>query len=348
MRLRGRGFAASAGLAIIAIAAAGCTSAEALPTSTPTPTPTYVSTYETPAPIVYAPLTGVVIDDPASLARPSLAAKIDNHPSARPQVGLETTDIVFEELVEGGLTRYVAVWHSTIPAEMGPVRSIRPMDPDIVSPLGGIIAYSGGQQKFVSLMRATEVHNAIHGQRDADPFMYRGKNAPAPHNVLVKAQELVASLADLAPPQQHFSFADSAANATAAREGSPVAGIDLRFGSSSTPAWRWDASAERWLRSQSGAIDVDATGAQLSAANVVVVRVPITTGLGLPKTELIGSGEAWVLSGGKAVHATWSKSDRSSIIRLVDDNGVVVRLAPGNSWIELVPNAGSADLVPAS
>ena len=72
--------------------------------------------------------------------------KIDNHEDARPQVGLNRTDLVFEELVEGGLTRYVAVWHSDVPDAVGPVRSIRPMDPDIVAPLGGIIAYSGGQQ----------------------------------------------------------------------------------------------------------------------------------------------------------------------------------------------------------
>lgn len=329
----------------VAIAAVGCTTIEA---PTPTPTPTYVSTYETPAPVVYAPLTGVVAADPSVLARPSLAAKIDNHPSARPQVGLETTDIVFEELVEGGLTRYVAVWHSNVPAELGPIRSIRPMDPDIISPLGGIVAYSGGQERFVVMMRNTPVHNAIHGQRDADPFMYRGKNAPAPHNVLVKAQELVSQRTDLAPPQQHFSFADSALAATAAREGSPVAGIDLRFGSASTPSWRWDAAAERWMRSQSAKPDTDFAGAQLSAVNVVVVRVPVTVSQSVPKTELIGSGEAWVLSGGKAVHATWSKGDRDAVIRLVDDTGAVVRLAPGNTWVELVPNAGSAELVPAS
>lgn len=76
-------------------------------------------------------------------------------------MGLQHTDIVFEELVEGGLTRYVAVWHSNVPAEIGPIRSIRPMDPDIISPLGGIVAYSGGQYRFVQLMRATPVHNAI-------------------------------------------------------------------------------------------------------------------------------------------------------------------------------------------
>ena len=344
MQLRGRRAIAGGALALVAIVAAGCTAPA--PVVTPTPTPTYVSTYETPAPLVYAPLTGVVVADPSTLARPSLAAKIDNHPDARPQIGLEATDFVFEELVEGGLTRYVAVWHSNLPAEIGPIRSIRPMDPDIISPLRGMVAYSGGQLRFVEMMRNTDVYNAIHGQRDADPYMYRGKNAPAPHNVLVRAQELVGQHLDLAPPQQHFSFADSAAAASAAVDGTPVAGINLKFGSSSHPSWVWDAASGRWLRSQSGAVDTDAAGVQLSAANVVIVRVPVSSGLGVPKTELIGSGEAWVLSGGKALHATWSKGDRSAIIRLVDDTGAVVKLAPGNSWIELVPNSGSADLVP--
>ncbi len=69
-----------------------------------------------------AALTGEAIEA-GSLSRPPLSAKIDNHPSARPQVGLDEADIVFEELVEGGLTRYVAVWHSSLPAEIGPVRS---------------------------------------------------------------------------------------------------------------------------------------------------------------------------------------------------------------------------------
>lgn len=348
MRVRGRGSAAGAVMAVVAIAAVGCTQAAPVPTAEPAPTPTYVSDYETPAPVVYAPLTGVAVDDPASLAHASLAAKIDNHPAARPQIGLDRTDLVFEELVEGGLTRYVAVWHSTLPEEIGPIRSIRPMDPDIVSPLRGIIAYSGGQLPFVQMMQRTEVYNAIHGQRDTDPYMFRGRNAPAPHNVIVKAQELVAAHADIAAPQQHFSFADAAAASTAAREGQPVAGIDLRFGSSSSPSWRWDAGLGRWLRAQSGKADMDADGAQLAAVNVVVVRVPVSHGLGVPKTELIGSGEAWVLSGGRAVHATWSKDDRTSVIRLVDDTGAVVRLAPGNSWIELVPVNGSAELVPAS
>ncbi|WP_187264918.1 DUF3048 domain-containing protein [Homoserinibacter sp. GY 40078] len=343
MQSRGRRAIVTGLAVVIAIGAAGCTSPEVMPV--PTPTPTYTSDYVTPEPVVYAPLTGMPVDDPASIERPSLAAKIDNHWDARPQVGLESTDLVFEELVEGGLTRYMAVWHSHLPKEIGPIRSIRPMDPDIASPLGGIIAYSGGQLRFVALMQQTDVYNAIHGQPDTADVMYRTSSKAAPHNVIVKARELVAAHSDLAAPPQLFAFADSADASTAAREGKAISGVDLVFGSSSQPSWRWKQGV--WLRSQDGEPDLDSAGNRLSAVNVVVIRVPVSYGLGVPKTELIGSGEAKVLSGGRIVSATWSKASRTAPIRLVDSTGAVIRLAPGNSWIELVPTSGSVSAIAA-
>lgn len=311
-----------------------------------TPTPDYVSTYETPAPTALAPLTGRTV--PAgSLANPSIAAKIDNHPAARPQVSLERADIVFEELVEGGLTRYVAVWQSDLPDELGPVRSIRPMDPDIISPLGGIVAYSGGQQRFVALMQSAPVFNAIHGQASTEAYFFRTNSKEAPHNVIVRARQLVEANAGLAAPAQQFAFSLDVASSTAAKDGAPISGINLRFGSSSTPSWTWDAGQQAWMRFQAGVVDTDSTGAQLKATNVVVLRVPVSLGLGVPKTELIGSGEAWVSTGGATVHGTWSKGAMTEAIRLVDDNGVTIRLGAGNTWIELVPVAGSADFVSA-
>jgi hypothetical protein len=307
----------------------------------PVPTPTYTSTYVAPPPISLTPLTGQVIAAGTVLG-PSLAAKIDNHVDARPQVGLEHADLVFEELVEGGLTRYVVVWQSDVPAEIGPIRSIRPMDPDIVSPLGGIIAYSGGQGRFVQAMKDTNVYNAIHGQADTADVMFRTNTKKAPHNVLVRAPELIAKHAELVAPSQQFSFAPDAVASTAMREGTPVVTIALRFGAPSTPSWSLDPASGRYLRFQAGAADLDTVGGQLSAANVIVARVPIGNDGGVPKTLLIGSGEAWVSSGGSTVHATWSKGSREAPIRLVDDTGTVVRLAPGNSWIELVPLSGDA------
>ena len=124
-------------------------------------------------------------------------------------MGLDEADIVFEELVEGGLTRYVAVWHSTLPAEIGPVRSVRPMDPEIVSPFGGVFAYSGGQVRFIQMMQEAPVYNAIHGQPDTADTFYRTSAKVAPHNVLVKAPELIDQHLDLPAPERQFSYAPS-------------------------------------------------------------------------------------------------------------------------------------------
>ena len=323
----------------------GCTAPAAEPANdaraSPSPSPEYVSSFVEPVVPAIAPLTGELIE-PGSLAQSALAAKIDNHPRARPQVGLDRADVVFEELVEGGLTRYIGVWHSDVPAEVGPIRSIRPMDPDIISPLGGIVAYSGGQQRFVDLMRATRVYNAIHGQADTNAVMYRGSNAPAPHNVIVRAPELIGLYPDIAAPAQQFAFAADAASATAAKEGQPIGSMSMTFGSLATPSWAWDAASGSWLRSMTGgAPDTAASGARLSAVNIVVMRVPVDIVQDIPTTQMIGSGEAWVSSGGKIVPAIWSKPDQNTPPRLVDAQGVAVRLAPGATWVELVPTAGS-------
>ncbi|TQL47051.1 DUF3048 family protein [Homoserinimonas aerilata] len=333
------GVAAAAALAI-----SGC---EALPTPSPTPSasPDYTSTYEPPAPTELAPLRGTTVEA-GSLAHASVAAKIDNHWDARPQLGLERTDIVFEELVEGGITRYVAVWHSDIPEELGPIRSIRPMDPDIASPFGGIIFYAGGQPQFVSMMRSTPVYNAIHGQGDTAAYMYRAGDRSAPHNVIVKAREFLATQPDIAAPKQQFAYSLDAASSTAAKEGSPTGTLQLAFSNGFRPAWGYDAASGRYLRFQDGAPDLDSSGAQLSATNVVTVRVPITHGTGVPKTELLGSGEAWVTTGGGTVHGSWHKAAATDAITLLGDDGIVLRLGAGNTWVELVPLEGSVEIIP--
>lgn len=335
-------------LGAVALLLVGCVGEpEPAPVSTsaaPEPEPAFTSKYVAPEDFDLAPLTGERIAV-GGLTSPSLAAKIDNHPLARPQIGIDRADIVFEELVEGGLTRYVAVWHSDVPAEIGPIRSIRPMDPDIVSPLRGIIAYSGGQQRFVDMMRATEVYNAIHGQADTNAVMFRGGVAPAPHNVIVRAPELISQHADLAAPQQHFAYAADAASATAAREGAPASSASLVFGSLAAPSWAWDAGSGTWLRTMTGgAPDVAAGGTRLSAVNLVILRVPVAVIQDIPTTQMIGSGEAWVLTGGTSLQVTWSKADRNAPVRLIDANGLAVRLAPGNTWVELVPTTGSVTI----
>ena len=322
---------ASSAAVIVATVLAGCSSA---PTGY-----RYPSTY-TPAPATaLAPLRGTNV--PAgSLNHPSLCAKVDNSEDARPQYGLNGADIVFEQYVEGGLTRYVACWDSNVPDQVGPVRSIRPMDPDIISPFGGIVAYSGGQLRFVEMMRDTVVYNAIEGQTDTEETMYRTDDKVAPHNVGVAANEIISQHLDLAPPQQMFAFSSNVATSTPARVGAPQATIDVTFSGERYPSWTYDPVAQVYLRSQEGAPDTGEDGEQLQATHVIVMMVQIDWEYTpVPRTIMVDSGEAWVSTGGKTVHAQWSKASRESPILFVDDRGLIIRIAPGNTWIEMPPVA---------
>jgi Protein of unknown function (DUF3048) N-terminal domain/Protein of unknown function (DUF3048) C-terminal domain len=340
--------------AIAAIASLTACSANipGLPAASPTPEPVYIS----------APLTGAQYlegsPEALALATPSVACKIDNSFAARPQQNLNLTDVVFDEMVEGGLTRLVAIWHSQLAATdtgapattgVGPVRSIRPMDPDIISPFGGIVCYSGGQQKFVNMMRDTVVFNASETTEQGNGTFRRSKDRVAPHNVIVNVKLLSANHADPAgkdyrpAPQQMFDFATTLEGSTAAATGNPVARIKVAF-PSALAEWVPSADGKTWLRIQDGAKHLDsATKEQLRATNVIVMDVKEDRSYGdpkyghIPKAVMIGKGRAWVFTGGKYIDAFWSKADKNAKIIFTDAAGAAINLAPGNTWIELKP-----------
>jgi hypothetical protein len=333
--------------AAVAILAAGCSAPPPIPTPSPTATVNDASETEP----VIAPLTGLeVVDDLPP--HPVFMAKIDNHPDARPQYGLNQTDIVFEELVEGGMTRYVAIWHSTMPEQIGPVRSIRPMDPDIASPFKGIIAYSGGQTPFVNMMRATQVVNFIHGINEGDAYMSRTDEKPAPHNVVVRARQAVIDRSDLEAPGVAFLYAAAGAMPTAVQFGQSVSTLTTKFSKESIPSWVWDAESGLYQRKQSGGEwDVDEAGNVITAVNIIVQITPETTLFGnvkfVPKAETVGTGVGYVSTGGKTFQMVWSKTDRNAFTTYSFQDENPVRLAPGNTWIELVPTKGTFSTEPA-
>ncbi len=335
-----RGARWTVALVAVALVATGCTPSPAKPTASATGTPSVTATptaTPTPVAIPLSPLRGTPLAD-AKYTGTSLAAKIDNLSVARPQVGLEKTDIVFEELVEGGLTRYVAIWQSDIPKEIGPVRSIRPMDPDILSSFGGIVAYSGGQARFVALMQKAPVFNAIHGQAATADTFYRTANRTAPHNVIVRAQKLVGQHKNIKAPAQQFTYATATDPATATTAGTLTTSAKLVFSNVSTRTWVWNGPLKVWQRSQDGAKDYDSNKKQIQAKNVVILRVGINNSLGVPKTDLIGNGEAVIMSGGSRIAAKWSKTKATSKIALVDKTtNQPILLNPGNTWVEMVP-----------
>lgn len=310
------------------------------PTASPTTTPTAAPTpTPTPEPVEYAPLTGVQVEI-GSLEHPVLMAKIDNNPEARPQVGLNQADIVFEELVEGGLSRYVAVWHSTIPKEIGPIRSIRPMDPDIASPFRGLIAYSGGQQRFVQMMLHTRVKNVIHGMEGTGPYIYRSDSMIAPHDVIVRAAKLIKKHTKLKPPIPAFEFARDGVLPTALANGKAARTLVTSFSSLNAPSWKFDEKSGVYRRFQAGGEkDRDEHRKQLNAVNVIVQMVNESSEYGyVPRAHVVGRGTAWISTGGKTVKAKWIKRKRNAMTIYKLASGETVLLAPGRTWIELIPN----------
>lgn len=351
MSLRALALTLVSGLALTGCAAAS--SGPGIADPTPTPEPVFVS----------APLTGLKYEEGSQQANllesPAVSCKIDNSYDARPQQGLNQTDTVFVEMVEGGLTRLVATWHSFKPQAVGPVRSIRPMDPDIISPFGGIVCYSGGQYAFVKMMEATNVFNASETSQQGQGTFSRTKDRIAPHNVIVNVEKLTANHAELAAPQSMFDFAKSRdASAAMLNASSPdVTQFAVSY-PSALSEWTWSAAAlsasgetGAWLRSQDKEPHTDSlTGEQLKATNVVVMQVQIDRSYAdrkygnVPKTVMVSSGKATIFTGGRMVEGKWQKSGQTSRIIFTDAAGAALELAPGNTWIELMPNSPEGKL----
>jgi len=348
---------ALASTAIAALALSACAG-----NTTATPGSGTSSTSAAQKTYVTAPLTGVKYEQgsPEALAAagPSVACKVDNSDAARPQQNLNKTDMVFDEMVEGGLTRFVAVFHSQLPTTdaianavgVAPVRSIRPMDPDIISQFGGIVCYSGGQLKFVNMMKATKVFNANETSEQGNHTFSRLTTRQAPHNVQVNVKLLAANHPEIAAPQQGFDFATDLAGATAVTTGTAVSKFKVAF-PAALAEWVPSSDGSQWLRIQDGKVDTDsATKQQLHATNVVVLDVQEDRSYAdpkyghIPKAIIIGTGKAWVFTGGKYVEATWTKSSQTARIILTDAKGAAINLAPGNTWVELKPAAPEGKL----
>jgi len=298
-----------------------------------------------------APLTGLLQPDPARRARPALIVKIDNVAGARPQAGITKADVVFEEEVEGGLTRLAAVFQSTDADPVGPVRSTRTSDIDIVSLLNRpLYAFSGGNSRFVAEIDGSGIVDVGYVTRPHDYYFGRGS---APHNLYTRTSALYASAPPGAgTPPAIFSFRPVGA---APLNGSATPASRASFGwPASSAAWTWDVASQTWKRTQDGTPDVDQSAQQVAVPNVVIQSVTyvadgVASGEGvnppppIPKAVLVGQGDVWVLTGGKVIKGQWSRPSPGVATDYTDAAGAPIALTPGQSWVELIP----AGTVPA-
>jgi hypothetical protein len=294
-----------------------------------------------------APLTGLLVpdtDDDAvrRLDRPALVGKVDNAPQAMPQIGLDGADIVIELRVEG-ISRHLAVVHSQDVAELGPIRSARTSDPDILAMfVRPLVAWSGGNPTVVRAMNSTPWIQSVNPDQTTDAYS-RTRSKPAPHNLVADVPRLH-TYADEPPavPVPLFEYLPDWAGA----RGEPVPAVQLAVGDSPS-TFVWEPEGGRWLRWANGVRQNAEGGEQLSATNVVVLATPYTTSSAdrqSPEAQTLGSGTAWVFTQGRMIEGRWERPEPASPWRLTTADGTRILLTPGVTWVAL-PSPESAPRV---
>lgn len=287
------------------------------------------------------PLTGEAARVAAD--RTALAIKIDNVPLARPQIGLNQADIVFEEQVEGNLTRLIAIYQSDVPSTVGPVRSIRTTDFDVLAQFNNpMLAASGANRTILQLLESAPVQNV--NALVAGSAYRRDAARRSPHDLLADTAALYRAAPNpTSTPPVLFRYR-STDQATPNAAG-PAAGVDIDFGRTQV-SYRWDAGRGGWLRRQDGTTQVEPGGAPVIPENVVVMTTDYRVSVAdaeSPEAVTVGSGVVEVFTNGSRVRGTWSRATATDRLVLRDSTGAEILLTPGETWVALAP-AGSVTL----
>ncbi|MGH9026853.1 MAG: DUF3048 domain-containing protein [Acidimicrobiia bacterium] len=292
-----------------------------------------------------APLTGLPDPDGVARSRPALFVKIDNadFEDARPQSGLEMADVVYEEEVEFGITRFNAVFNSRVPEPIGPIRSVRAMDSEIVWPLGGIFVFSGGTEDNVNLVRSAPV--TIVDENNAGDAFFRSDEKVAPHNLYGHGDLLEAFGGQPVPPPDLFPYLDDDKVFNGDEDVSAfTVGFKFEDDAHYAPTYTWDEVAGTWKRDIGGVPFVMDNGIQIAPTNVIV-QFTVYQGSGGEGT-IVGDGDAWVFTDGQVKRGRWVRPVREQVTEFVDATGKKIRLEPGPTWVEYLPVDSPVTIVP--
>ncbi|MFF7333116.1 DUF3048 domain-containing protein [Streptomyces sp. NPDC090306] len=270
--------------------------------------------------------------DDGVAAGPVLAVKIDNVRAARPQTGLDAADVVYAEQVEGGLSRLMAVFAGDLPKVVGPVRSARESDLELLRQFDRpTLAFSGAQAKLLPLIGKAPL-TAVRPDDDPGAF-FRGTDKQSPHNLYLRPARLRSSAPDQGGLTTGFRFGP------APEGGRPRSSVTVRYPAASF-AFRWSADKHRWLVSTDGTDTVTTDGKRVAPATVVVQHVTIrrsgfhdVLGNNTPYTETVGSGTAEVLRDGKAYDARWKRETPDSGTEFTNPDGTPMDFAKGQVWV---------------
>jgi hypothetical protein len=285
------------------------------------------------------PLTGQPAPGGQIPPRPALAFKVDNYPAARPQSGLDDADIVFEEVVEGGITRFVAVFQCHEAPLVGDIRSARAVDVPILDQLSRpLFVHAGGINPVIALVNGGNLINEdvfTHGSIVQHPA---GRYAPYDTYASTSAAWAL-DPGDSTPPAPLFTYSSTVPS------GTPVGSVTIPFSGTNDNNWTWSPFTGTWLLSIGGVPENMADHTRVGVANIVVQTVHVTLGPWLENSEgglevqsqLVGSGPLAVFRNGEEITGTWQRAALSDATSLVAADGSTIALDPGKTWVELVP-----------
>jgi len=284
-----------------------------------------------PSPTTTQQLTSPFTGEPIKSPGPELIFKIDNVEQARPPTGLTKADIVYLLPVEGGLSRIFAVFSSHIPPIVGPVRSSREEDIELLRQFGTpAFAFSGAQPRLLPVVEHSRIVDLYAGIVGG---YFRGQNRIAPYNLYANTRQLLAEAPHASRARDiGFRFGPAPAGGKLTRSYS-VSYPDAAF------TFRWSAADQRWLVWMDGRPAYATEGGQLGGPTVVVQYVRVTTssflelGIRPPYANTVGSGSAVVLRDGRAYHVHWSRPNPDGGTAFTLPNGQPMPFARGQVWM---------------
>lgn len=311
-------------------------------------------------------------DEPAYLG-----IVVENSPAARPVSGVEDASLVYEVPAEGGITRFLALFSHAPRVAVGPVRSIRPYIIDLVSSHGAPVAFCGGSEAALAMIKQMK-YPAVNELSKPAGF-FRDSARHAPHNLYASPDALMKRIAGagiaidgartgfvygtvVAEVASRESSVVGAAGATgaaaparvagaasagAADPARPARGVSARMGVNYTVSWEYAAESGAYIRSVNGRPDVDRSGEHtLAAENVVVVfaATKVLDAEGRLAVGLEGSGKAVVATRGSVIQARWERA-AGEPLKLVAEAGGDVILRPGRTWVHVVDEYTRLDIV---
>jgi hypothetical protein len=261
-----------------------------------------------------------------------LAVKIDNLGAARPQTGLNSADVVYAEQVEGGLSRLMAVYASQLPKAIGPVRSARESDLELLRQFHQpTLAFSGAQTKLLPVIGKAPLRPRT--PDNTSGAFYRAADRPSPHNLYLHPDKLLSSPPGAAALTNGFRYG------TAPSGGKAESSLTVRYPQASF-TFTWSAEKGRWLVSLDGTPTVTTDGQRVAPATVVVQYVKVrqsayhdVNGNNTPYTETVGSGKAEVLRDGKEFDADWSRAKAEGGTDFTTKDGAPLNFAHGQVWV---------------